>query len=69
MLRILLLVEDVAQLANLKTILAKLGCVVEDSAVELGLRDKLMAFRPEVVITGGGGKRVNPFTVSQKIRE
>ncbi len=69
MLRIFLVIEDINQMNSLKVILSKLGCIVETLGVELGLKDRILAFRPEVVITAGGGKKVNPLNVTQKVRE
>lgn len=69
MLRIFLVIEDSNQMNSLKVVLSKLGCIVETVGVELGLRDRLLAFRPEVVITAGTGKKINPLAVTQKIRE
>jgi CheY-like chemotaxis protein len=69
MLRILLVIEDVNQLNSLKIILSKLGCIVETLGVELGVKDQIMGFRPEVVITAGTGKKVNPLSVTQKVKE
>lgn len=69
MLRVLLVIEDLTQMNALKVMLGKLGCVVETQGVELGLKDRIIACWPEVVITSGTGKRVNPLTVTQKVRE
>jgi hypothetical protein len=69
MLRIFLVVEDIKQMNSLKVLLSKLGCIVETSVVELGIKDQVVAFRPEVVITSGTGKKINPIHVNQKARE
>ena len=69
MIRILLVIEDLNQLNSIKVILSKLGCVIETLNVELGLRDRVLSFRPEVVITASAGKKVNPLSVCQKVRE
>ena len=69
MLRILLVIEDVTQMNSLKVVLSKLGCIVETQGVELGLKDRILGFRPEVVVTAGQGKKINPLTVTQKVRE
>lgn len=67
--RILLIIEDSNQANSLKILLTKLGCVIETQSVELGLKDKIISFRPEVVITAGTGKKVNPLNVTQRVRE
>ncbi|MEY4616095.1 MAG: hypothetical protein RJB66_1055 [Pseudomonadota bacterium] len=69
MLRILLAIEDVNQLNSIKLILLKLGCIIESISVELGVRDQLISFRPDVVITAGTGKKINPQNVSLRVRE
>jgi len=69
MFRILLVLEDLSQLNAIKIFLTKLGCAVETQGVELGLKDRVTAFRPDIVITGGTGKKVNPGNVANKIRE
>lgn len=61
--------EDSNQMNALKVILSKLGCIVETIGVELGLKDRILAFRPDILITAGSGKKVNPLTVTQKVRE
>ena len=69
MLRIFLVIEDVTQMNALKVVLSKLGCIVETQGVELGLKDRILGFRPEILITAGYGKKINPLTVTQKVRE
>ncbi len=69
MFRILLVLEDINQLNAIKIFLTKLGCDVETQGVELGLKDQVMSFRPDIVLTGGTGKKVNPGSVAQKVRE
>lgn len=69
MMRILLVIEDINQLASLKVVLLKLGCTVETLSTEVGLKEKLLGFPAEVVITAGSGKKVNPLAVAQKSRE
>lgn len=69
MFRILLVLEDLNQLNAIKLFLTKLGCAVESQGTELGLRDRVISFRPDIVMTGGSGKKVNPGNVALKIRE
>jgi DNA-binding response OmpR family regulator len=69
MFRVLLVLEDLSQLNAIKIFLTKLGCAVETQGVELGLKDRVVAFRPDIVLTGGTGKKVNPGNVGQKIRD
>lgn len=68
MLRVFLVFEDMNQMNFIKTTLSKLGCVVETLGVELGLNERLLGFRPDVVLISGGGKKVNPLSVTQKVR-
>ncbi len=69
MMRILLIIEDISQANSLKIILTKLGCIIETQSVELGLKDKILSFRPDVILTSGTGKKVNPASVTQRARE
>lgn len=69
MFRILLVLEDLNQLNAIKLFLTKLGCAVESQGTELGLKDRVISFRPDIVMTGGSGKKVNPVNVALKIRE
>lgn len=69
MLRIILVMEDLTQMNALKVVLSKLGCIVETASVELGFRDRIVNFRPEVVITAGSGRKVSPHNVLQRTRE
>lgn len=69
MFRILLILEDLNQLNAIKIFLTKLGCAVETQGVELGLKDRVISFHPDIVLTGGSGKKVNPGTVASKIKE
>jgi DNA-binding response OmpR family regulator len=69
MARILLVLEDINQMNSLKVTLSKLGCQVEILGVELGLKERLLSFRPDIVVTGGTGKKINPFSVSQKAKD
>lgn len=67
--RILLVIEDINQSNTLRIILTKLGCVIESQSVELGLKDKILSIRPEIIVTAGTGKKVNPINVTQKSKE
>lgn len=69
MFRILLVLEDLSQLNAINLFLTKLGCAVESQGTELGLKDRVISFRPDIVMTGGSGKKVNPGNVALKIRE
>ena len=69
MFRILLVLEDLNQLNAIKVFLTKLGCAVESQGTELGLKDRVISFRPDIVMTGGCGKKVNPGNVALYIRE
>jgi hypothetical protein len=69
MIRVLLVIEEISQLNTMKVLLSKLGLVVETAAVDLGLKDHLLSFRPEVVLTSGSGRKVNPLLVGQKAKD
>lgn len=69
MLRIFLVIEDMNHLNSLKATLSKLGLVVETSVVDLGIKDHIMSFRPDVVVSSGTGRKVNPLLVAQKVKD
>lgn len=69
MLRIFLVIEDISLMNSLKVTFLKLGCQVETLGGQVGLKERILAFRPEVLVTSGSGKKVNPLVVCQKVRE
>jgi DNA-binding response OmpR family regulator len=69
MLRILLVYEDTTELNFTQTFLKKIGLDCMPMSSEVGLSEKLLSFRPEVVVVSGRGSKVNAKDLVVKIRQ
>jgi hypothetical protein len=68
MIKILLCIEDHKNLNNMSLVFKKLGFDVETLSTEIGLQEKLLGFKADVVIASGVGK-VTPISISTKLKE
>lgn len=69
MLRIFVLMEEFNDINQMRTILKKVGCDVDTNNMELGFKEKIISFKPDIIIVSGAGKRINPASISKKLKD
>jgi CheY-like chemotaxis protein len=69
MVRILVLMEDYSEMTQTRTLLKRVGCDVDAANSEVGLKEKVMTLKPDVLLVSGIGKKINPASVSKRLKE
>lgn len=67
--KILLVYEDYAELMSAEFPLKKIGFDVIGIGTELGVKDQIVSFNPDLVIACGRGPKVSTLGVGKKLRE
>jgi DNA-binding NtrC family response regulator len=69
MVRILVLMEDYAELTQTRSLLKRVGCDVDAANSEVGFKEKILSLKPDVLVVSGIGKKINPVNISKKLSE
>lgn len=64
----MLLNDDFVENSRLEVLLKKVGFDVMALGTEAGLSDRILSFRPDLVVAAGSGK-VSPLSVGQKLKD
>jgi len=67
--RILLLNEDLLENNRLESILKKIGFDVSTLGTEVGLTEKILGFRPELIVVAGNSAKLSAIAVGGKLKE
>ncbi len=68
MVKILLIIENFSELNQMSTLLEKVGCDVDSMSKEVGLSEKILSFRPEVVIVSASNQKIEHEKITSKLR-
>lgn len=68
MIRILLIFEDIAELNYTQTYLKKVGFDCVSMSSELGLSERILTVRPEVIVISCKGGKIHPRELASKLR-
>lgn len=69
MVRILVLMEDYSEMSQIRALLKKVGCDVDTANSEIGIKEKVTALRPDMLLVSGVGKKISPVSISKKMKE
>ncbi len=69
MFKVLLVFDDYSDLLNIETALKKVGLDTFGINNEFTLKEKILSFNPDVVISSGKGTKVSCLSVSRKLKE
>lgn len=67
--RVLLLNDDYVENSRAEVVLKKIGFDVLGLGSEAGLHDKMISFRPDLVIASGSSAKVSAMSVGNKLKE
>jgi DNA-binding NtrC family response regulator len=61
--------ENYSEMTKIRTLLKKVGCSVESTNSDIGIKERIIASKPDLLLVSGVGKKINPVNVSKKIKE
>lgn len=67
--KVLLVIEDFAEMSKMQTYLKKIGFDVIAQQAEMRLTEQIVSFFPDVVIAYGENKKVSSLSIGQKIKD
>lgn len=61
--------EDYNEMTQIRALLKKVGCDVDSTNSEVGIKEKVMTLRPDMLLVSGVGKKISPANISKKMKE